>query len=148
MIGDIALALTGANMVNSLNLRPARLLEASAALVLMFALYPLFIFVMAAAYTPGRPLLRERYVRGAGGKQILLYEFNAPDPWVSSDPIHIFIHRSRADLLPRLINVLRGEVGLWGAPDKLGLFDDVHLADGVVMQPQRLSPQRARAAGD
>jgi lipopolysaccharide/colanic/teichoic acid biosynthesis glycosyltransferase len=112
----------------------SRLADVVIACVLLAMTLPLMMIVALAIKcdSPG-PIFRRHDCIGQGGRRFGILEFRTvvEDPqiapaWNSQRMTRVgyFIHRTRIDALPRLINVLRGEMSLVAADARSPSFLD------------------------
>ena len=99
--------------------RMMRLAEVAIACVLMAATLPLLAFVgLAIKLESSEPVFaRERCVARGRRGTLLTFRTTAHDPEYRSPGrqttrVGRFLRHTRIDVLPRLINILRGEIGL------------------------------------
>lgn len=99
--------------------RMMRLAEIAIACVLLVATLPLLVFVALAIKleSSGPVFARERCVARGRWGTLLTFRTTAHDPEYRSPGrqttrVGRFLRHTRIDVLPRLINVLRGEIGL------------------------------------
>lgn len=95
-----------------------RLLDLTIATGAIVFLLPLLICAAISASVYGSPFITQRVV-GRGGKEFYIYRFRTMPQSQDDGPVQRtrvgrFLARTSIDELPTLINVLRGEMGMFG----------------------------------
>lgn len=111
--------------------RLARVVDIAIALLLLLTTFPLIVFTATAIKCESRgPIFEWQQFRRADGGRLQLLTFRTarqPSAGRASSTEHTrlgeFLRYTRIDRLPQVINLLRGDISLFGSGDsKLGRF--------------------------
>ena len=140
-------------------LRPPlkRAMDVAGAALLLLLVAPAFVLVFLLVHTDGGPaLVARRRVVGRGGREFGLLAFRVPEQADGRRPTRLgrLLRRTALDEVPRLLNVLRGDMSLVGPrPVAREELDRCHALFGAAaaylsVRPGLIGPSDVSGRGD